>query len=96
MTASVLHWHHSLLPVYVTLYSVPSSSSLLLTVNISNVCFWFKFKRLQRILKSYLIFTEVTFIGGIFLFLVFSVFLSFVSFFLVAANKKNSIKLRID
>ena len=43
----------------------------------------------------YLIFIEVTFVAVILFFHVFSVFLSFVSVFLVAAHKKDSFKLRI-
>ena len=65
-------------------------------VNISDVCFWFQLKRLLKISVWYLIFTEVTFIGVIFFFHVFSAFLSFVSFFLVAANKNDSFMLSID
>ena len=68
---------------------------LLTTVDISDVCFWFKFKRLQIISIWYLIFTEVTSIGIIFFFHDFSVFLSFASFLLVAAHKKDTFKLRI-
>ena len=44
----------------------------------------------------YLIFTKVTVIGDIFFFPDVSVFLSFVSFFLVAVHKKDFFKFRID
>ena len=63
------------------------------TVNISNVYLWFKFKRLRRI-KSDISFSLKSLSSVLFSFsMFFYVFLSFASFFLFAANKKDSFNL---
>ena len=65
------------------------------TVNISDVCLSFKFKSF-KLFESGISFSLSHFHRFYFLFPCFSVFLSFVPFFLVAANKNNYFKLRID
>ena len=68
---------------------------LLITVNISDVCFWFKFKGFKWF-KSGISFSLKSLSSVLFsfpmLFLCFSVLFSF---FLAAVHKKNSFKLRI-
>ena len=85
----------ALAPLAVTysFYLILSTFFLLITattVNISNVCFWFKFKRLQRV-KSGIPFSLKSLSSVLFsLFMFLSVVLSFFSIFVVAANKKDS------
>ena len=85
----------ALAPLAVTysFYLILSTFFLLITAttfNISNVCFWFKFKRLQRV-KSGIPFSLKSLSSVLFsLFMFLSVVLSFFSIFVVAANKKDS------
>ena len=86
-----LHSHHSLLIIRFTLYSAPSSSSLLLlTVNISDVCFDSNSKGFKEF-KSGISFSLKSLSCLLFSFsMFFSIFLNFVSFLLVTAEKKDS------
>ena len=57
--------------------------------------FFVQIQKASKNLNLVPVFTKVTFIGVIFFLHIFSVFLSFISFFLVAAHKKDSFKLSI-
>ena len=94
-TAFAMHSHHSLSLIRFTLYSAPSSSSLLLLF--ISPMFLVQIRKASKNLNLVSHFHwSLTFIAAIFFFHVFSVSRSFVSFFLVAAYKKDSFKLRVD
>ena len=82
----------ALTPLIVTysFYFIFSTFFLIITATTDNVCFWFKFKRLQRT-KSGVSFSlkSLSLVLLSFFMFFFSVFLSFFSIFVVAANKKD-------
>ena len=87
---------------YLFTLSIPSSSSSLLLLLITlriNIKLMFVFDSDSKDFKEFkssISFSLNSLLLVSFSFSMFSVFFSFVSFFLVAANKKDSFKLRID
>ena len=101
MNDFALHLHQSLLCIRSTLYSATSSSSSLLLKLISPVfVFGLNLKGFKEfkygISFSLISLSSLLFSLKLLSSHVFSVFLSFVSFCLVAAHKNDSFKLRVD
>ena len=94
-TVSVLHSYHLLLFICSTFYSISSSSSSQLLLLITLMFDFNSNSKGFKEFKSSISFSLKPLISVVFSH-VFSVFLNFVLFFLVTANKKESFKLRIN